>query len=431
MILSSKRARRGLSVVLAAGLGLALTACGSGGAGGDGKSLTYWSMWKENEPQAKVLQEAATAFEQANGIKVNIQWQGRDVLKKVAPALRGGDLPDLIDQEVSQVNATLVSSGAQRDLTGLFAADAGGKKVSDVVPDRYLANAKKDGKPFLLPYTLLGFGIWFDGAALPEVAGKPITQWNDFTQLLAKRKSEGKNPLALDGDIGDYNGYWTIGLLQSQLGVGKVNELAKDPEGKAWNTEPVKTALGEIRKLVQNGYFIPGYDGSKFPAVQERWAQGQADFVYVGSWLPSETGEKAKPGFQFRFMPMPSLTGKVVVPSSIIGFAIPQRAKNAEAAEKFAAYFMRDEQLGKIATVAGNIPANPKLPAPEKLADVGKALSENEVGRPLDGVDADFPGYNTEVFNPVNDQLIKGKIGVAEFLTQLATAQANYWKKQR
>ncbi|MGW0521778.1 ABC transporter substrate-binding protein [Crossiella sp. NPDC003009] len=429
MIQSSRTARRTLSVLLAAGLGLTVAACGGAGGSGD-KALTYWSMWRENEPQAQVLKETAEAFKKSTGIEVKIEWQGRDVLKKVAPALRGGDLPDLVDQEENQIRATLVANNAHRELGGLYGSTVpGGAKISEVVPDRYLTNAKKDGKLFMLPYTLLGFGLFYNGAALPEVASKPPARWADFTQLLAKRKSEGKTPLALDGDVGDYNSYWTIAVLQGALGVGKVSELAKDHAGTAWNTEAVKNALGEVRKLVQNGYFIPGYDGSKFPAVQEKWAQGEADFVNVGSWVPSEVGKKAAPGFQFKFMPFPAISGKVNVPSSTVGFAIPQRAKQAENAEKFIAFFLGDEHLSKISSVAKNLTPNAKLTAPPELADVGKALAENELSRPLDGVDADYPGYNNEVFNPVNDQLIKGKIDVDQFLTQLAAAQANYWKK--
>ncbi|GAA2781757.1 ABC transporter substrate-binding protein [Crossiella cryophila] len=431
MILS-KKARRGLSVLLAAGLGLTAAACGSGGAGGDDKALTYWSMWKENEPQAQVLKEAAAAFKASTGIEVKIDWQGREVLKKVVPALRSGDLPDLVDQDENQIRATLVTSDAHRDLSGLYGGTvSSGGKLSEVVPDRYLANAKKDGKPFMLPYTVVAYGLFYNGATLPEVASKPVTQWNDFTQLLAKRKSEGKAPLALDGDIADYNAYWTIAVLQGALGPGKVSQLARDEAGTAWNIPAVKSALGEVRKLVQSGYFIPGYDGSKFPAVQEKWAQGQADFVNVGSWVPSEVGKKAAPGFQFKFLPTPAISGKVNVPTSTIGFAIPQRAKQPGNAEKFIAFFLGDEHLGKISSVAKNLTPNAKLTAPPELTDVGKALAEAELARPLDGVDADYPGYNTEVFNPVNDRLIKGKIDIDEFLTDLAAAQANYWKKKR
>ncbi|NUT97173.1 MAG: ABC transporter substrate-binding protein, partial [Saccharothrix sp.] len=132
---------------------LALTACGGGGtaASDDGKSFTYWSMWKENEPQAQVLAQAVADFEKETGIDVTVQWQGRDVLKKVVPALRGGDVPDLVDQEEAGVRANLVASDQFRDLSAVYAAEVpgSGKKVSEVVADKYTGTLKKDGKLFL------------------------------------------------------------------------------------------------------------------------------------------------------------------------------------------------------------------------------------------------------------------------------------------
>ncbi len=66
-------------------VGMMLTACGgtttestpadaSGSqAASTGKTLTYWSMWNSTEGQAKVIQEAADAYEAATGIKINIE----------------------------------------------------------------------------------------------------------------------------------------------------------------------------------------------------------------------------------------------------------------------------------------------------------------------------------------------------------------------
>ena len=45
-------------------IALLLASCGGGGGSGDSsKTLTYWSMWTKPEPQAKVIQKAADAFE--------------------------------------------------------------------------------------------------------------------------------------------------------------------------------------------------------------------------------------------------------------------------------------------------------------------------------------------------------------------------------
>ena len=42
------------------------------GAAASGTTLTYWSMWNSTEGQAKVIQEAADAYEAKTGIKINI-----------------------------------------------------------------------------------------------------------------------------------------------------------------------------------------------------------------------------------------------------------------------------------------------------------------------------------------------------------------------
>ncbi|MFB9908713.1 ABC transporter substrate-binding protein [Allokutzneria oryzae] len=429
---ASTSPRRVLAVLVTGALALTAAGCGgSAGGGGDNRSLTYWSMWKETEPQAKVLAAAVRSFEAETGVKVSVQWQGREVLKKVTPALRGGDLPDLVDQEENPIRATLVGADAFRDLSGVFAAEVpgSGKKVSQVVSDKYLGTLKKDGKPFLVPYEVIGHGLWFDGTAHPAVTASPPKTWPELTALLAKSKAEGRSPIALDGDIPYYNAYWTVGVLQGALGPGRVSELAKDRTGKAWDTPEVRAVLTEVRDLSRKGYFAPGFDGSKWPAVQEKWAQGQADFLLMGSWAPSETGAKAKQGFTYQFVPLPG--ARQNIPVGTLGFTIPKRAKNPEAAEKFIAYFLKDEHLGKIATEAKNLTPNPSLPAPPELTGLAKATAELPVSRPLDGLESDYPGYVDEAFYPANDQLVKGKSDVDGFLVQLAERQANYWKKNR
>ena len=72
--------------------GMMLTVCGSnaastssgststestGNAKSTRKTLTYWSMWNSTEGQAKVIQEATDAYEEATGIKINIEWKGQ------------------------------------------------------------------------------------------------------------------------------------------------------------------------------------------------------------------------------------------------------------------------------------------------------------------------------------------------------------------
>ena len=88
-----------LALLLALVMVLSLAACGAQEPAGDetpnvedtGIELTYWSMWNSTEGQAAIIQEAADAYYAATGIKINIEWKGRDVKKLIQPALDAGE----------------------------------------------------------------------------------------------------------------------------------------------------------------------------------------------------------------------------------------------------------------------------------------------------------------------------------------------------
>ena len=82
-----------VSVLLCAAMvaGLAV-GCGGkdGGDGGDkgGDKLVYWSMWSEEEPQAKVIKEAVEKYTEDTGVKVDVQFKGRNGQREgLQPAL--------------------------------------------------------------------------------------------------------------------------------------------------------------------------------------------------------------------------------------------------------------------------------------------------------------------------------------------------------
>lgn len=156
--------------LLAALLCVAMTAAmlaGCGGSGGDGKKddkeksggsgkeITYWSMWNSTENQAKVIQEAADAYEEETGIHVNIEWKGRDVKTLIGSALDAGEDVDLFDDDyqrvVEQDGKYLV------DLTEMAAAADYEKHIMPVILDS--AKEWGDGKLLVMPYQPYTTGV--------------------------------------------------------------------------------------------------------------------------------------------------------------------------------------------------------------------------------------------------------------------------------
>lgn len=161
----SKVARRGGAILLAGALTLSMAACGSKddssstGSGEEEKpaSIQYWSHWKKDEPQQKVLAQAIADWEQKTGIKVDAQWQGRSITQKLTPALNTKNVPDLVDTSFARLAPVLAETKQAVSLEDAFKIEVeDGKTVGDLIPSKYIEGSGLviDGKPWLLPYTI-------------------------------------------------------------------------------------------------------------------------------------------------------------------------------------------------------------------------------------------------------------------------------------
>ncbi|NUR87551.1 MAG: carbohydrate ABC transporter substrate-binding protein, partial [Nonomuraea sp.] len=293
-----------VTAALAAGV-LALTACGGGGGESDGKSgggeFTYWSMWKENEPQAKVLKAAIDKFTKETGTKVDVEWQGRDIRTKIGPAIAANKAPDLVENGFDVINSLLVATGQAMDLTPVYNSEVPGegKKVSDVIPAKYLDAMPKDPDGvtrWIVPY-VLNSAMYYYNKADADLATTPQT-WDDFVKLCDTLKGKGKACVASDGD-----NTWTNFLLLDYLlvrdnGAGTLGKIYADKTGAGWDQPGVLESVKKVEQLVKGGYLLKGYDASKYPAQQTNWATGKAAFHLDGTWVPSEASKNLSPGFK-------------------------------------------------------------------------------------------------------------------------------------
>lgn len=415
---------------------VALSACsGAAAPAGDQASteFTYWSMWKEGEPMQKVVAEAVKDFEAATEIKVDVQWQGRDNVQRTVPTLSTPSGPDLVDGSYVKIYPALVASGQAKGLADAWAAEVdAGKTVTDLVPAGYLQTVdikNSDGAPWMVPYTLTSDAIWFNAAKHPELKAKAPATWDEFISELDKLKADGQTPIALDGDIPGYNAYWFTTLLLRNEGPGALKKIAADKTGEGWKAPAVLDAAKKVQQLVDGGYFISGYDASKFPSQQQKWADNEAALLFMGTWAPIETEAYAADGFEYASFPFPKTTGDhFSARTDFTGFAVPANAKHADAAQKFAAFFLKDKYQS-MAAEAGQLPIRNDVKAPEVQADVWKHLQEaDSFHQQNDGVA--FPGYNDKVFWAVNDELILGKIDAQKFVDTMAEKTVAYWEEQ-
>ncbi|MEV6399297.1 extracellular solute-binding protein [Streptomyces sp. NPDC051907] len=407
--------------VLAAGT---LAGCGSGSDDSE-NTFRYWSMWNQNEPQAKVIQAAADQFTKDTGIKVSIQWQGRQVIQKITPTLKNGAAADLIDNSVNALGA-VVSAGQHADLSPVYSAQIPGETqtVGEAIPDKYKSFLNdKDGKPFIVPYSVATEGVWFDAGKYPELASSPPKTWDDLVARLDAIKAKGVAPITLASN----DPYWTLLTLQRQLGTDGVRALAADKTGAAWDDPKVRAAAAKVEHLRDN-YFVKGYESTQGTQAEAPWSQGKAALYLNGTWFPSESRPNVSPDLAYGQFQLPAIDGgNTAVGVNFFGFAVPKTAKHSEEAQKFIAYFMNKRHLSGIATKAMNITSRADIPAPKELASAAKAINGSDVYPDQARLFVDYAAWATKAYTPNVVRFIQGVTTADEFVAETKQASIDFW----
>ena len=429
---TSKTTTRFLGIATAAALALGVTACSSSTTTADGKggSFTYWSMWSKDEPQAKVLQAAITAFTAKTGITVNVTWAGRNVSKEIGPAVAANKAPDLWDDSAGTVLGTLGSEGQAMDLSSVLGMKIPGENVTvgSVIPAKYLDSQPKDAdgtSDYVIPYEVTAEGIFYNAAdpTMQAAMSTPPTTWAGFISVCAALKAKGEPCIASEGEDA-----WTNGLyFDYELLANGVNwsALASDKTGAAWDAPGVAAAVNDLEQLVTGGYIVPTYTDTKYPAQETNWANGKAGFYMDGSYVTAEVAKEIPSTWKMAMMLPPGVTQADV---GTFGFSIPKRAKNASAAEQFIAFFMQKSQLSGISTVADNITPRADIPAPTELASVQQALNAPTLR--VDFSNTIPSDYYNKVYNQNFLDFWHGKTTAAQFIAAMKSAQVTYWQTQ-
>lgn len=335
-----------------------------------GKEITYWSMWTSTENQAKVIQEAADAYEKETGIHVNIEWKGRDIKTMIGAALDAGEDIDLFDDDyqrvVQQDGKYLV------DLTDMAAAADYEKHIMPVI----LSTAKEwgGGKLLTMPYQPYTTGVWYN-KDLWESAGLtdedvPET-WEELLATCQKIKDDGQyNPMTCDSDFVNLLYGFQLGRY---IGQDKILEMIDNAD---WaNIPEAKQAAEDIQTLFTEGY-MSEYAPCNGTEGQQEVGFGESVMVLQASWVPNEILQTVKDEVNWGFFPWPAVEGGVDgTEASMVGsqgFGIVAKSDMQQEAFDFAMTICTGEYDLKMAESVSSIPAdteNTEWPAAIKEAE--------------------------------------------------------------
>ena len=292
----------------------ALVGCKAKDKTTDSVKLVYWSMWNQTEPQGMTLEKAIGDFEKKNpGVKVEINWCGREIRKTLQPALDNGQKIDLWDEDFERVVKNWGSYALNLDsYVSKTYPETNGKSYENAVMKSLLDQTRtfsKDGSLYAVTYQPFVFAFMYnkDHFAKAGIKATPKT-WSEFLDVCEKLKVAGFEPVTTDDAYVDtLVGYH----LARAKGYEWVEKLVNDSTNAMWDDPAVLQTAKDFENMAKKGYFSKTVMANKWPAGQQDIAAGTVSMYLNGTWLVNEIMGTTGPEFPWGTFAYPAVDGGV------------------------------------------------------------------------------------------------------------------------
>lgn len=340
-----------------------------------GVELNFWSMWNSTEPQGKVIQEAADAFAEKTGAKINIEWKGRDINTIIQTALESGEKIDIFEDDYSRIAKNY--KDYCYDLTDMAKAADYDAQSFKCFNDE--ATEWAGFLPCVTEQPQVG-GVFynkdiFEDCGITEV---PAT-WEDFLAACQTMVDKGYQPLALDSAYADFTFAYHLDRV---IGEDAISELAVNG-GWAENEGVVKAAQ-QIIDFVKAGYLADGAP-DEYPSSQNKIGlTGEVAMVVCANYVAAEVNNNSGTEVNWGMFNYPAVADGADPSNAYAGansLAITSYSENPQAAFDFLMFLTSGEFDQKMADAASQIPADPRNTAPAIMNGTIEAL--NATASPL------------------------------------------------
>ena len=347
------------------------------GNSGEGKTITMWSMWSSGEPQANVIEEAAAAYEAETGVKVNIEFKGRDVNKVLTASLEAKEAIDIIEDDYQRIANTYPNILDLTDMAKAVNYDSWSyaclnNQVIEWTTERDdEGNVTKEGYLNSIVEQPQVGGVFYN-KDLFEAAGvteEPKT-WAEFLDACQKLKDSGVGPIAQDSAYADFAFYHQ---LVRYLGEDKITELATNG---GWSGTAAEQAAQDIIDLRNEGFLADGAP-DEFPSSQNKIGFGQAAMIVCANYVTAEVNQNTGTEVNWGLFNYPAVDGGVENSAAYAGansLAVTEYSENPQEAFDFIIFLTTGEWDQKMADAAAQIPADSRNTAPSNLTGTIETL---------------------------------------------------------
>ena len=320
----------------------------------EGKTLTLAGL--DGGYGTKGWEKVIANFEEMTGAKVEYRFE-KNIYDTIRPEIQAGNAPDVIYNSLGQQTAlteTMLKEDMVMDITDLLEKNIPGEDVAvkDKIGEGFLNNSithpNGDDKMYLAPIFYAPTGLWYNKAMFKEGGGEyelPETM-DDFLALGEKAKKDGKSLFTYP--ISGYLDTFTFAMMY-EIGGPELFDKLTNYDVEAWKNEatPLFETVGKIvDKDNLNPNTVAQANKEGFTQNQLQVMKNESLFMPNGTWVVEEMkdAEGVADGFEWGFMPLPSLDGSDRYAFSWIEqIFVSKDAKEAELAKEFLAYLYSDE----------------------------------------------------------------------------------------
>ncbi len=319
--------------------------------------ITYWSMWNEAEPQGQVISEAAAAYEAKTGVKVNIEWKGREINQVLSASLEAGEKFDIFDDDYQRIAQQYVDYTA--DLTEMAAA--AGYTGYDCLNNQVIAWAGNLNS--IVEQPQVG-GVFYDKDAFAAAGVSEPKTWEEFLTVCEALKDAGIAPMSLDSAYADFMFYHA---LVAYMDEAAIEEVALN--GGWSNTDAVKAAQDTI-DFVNAGYLVDGAP-DEYPSSQNKLGLGQSAMIVCANYVTSEVNSTMGVELNWGLFGYPGCSAAYAGANSL---AITSYSEHKQEAFDFIMFLTTGEFDQKMADTALQIPCDSTNTAPAHLTGTIETL---------------------------------------------------------
>lgn len=302
-------------------------------------------------------QKVIAGFEELTGAKVEARFE-KNIYDTIRPEIQAGNAPDVIYNSLGQQTAlteTMLKEDMVMDITDFLDMKVPGedKMVKDKINPGFvnnsITNPNGDDKVYLAPIFYAPTGLWYNKALFKEGGGEyelPETM-EDFLALGKKAKEDGTSLFTYP--ISGYFDTFTFAMMY-EIGGQELFDKLTNYDVEAWKNEatPMFETIAEIvNKDNLNPNTVAQANKEGFTQNQLSVMKNEALFMPNGTWIVEEMkdAEGVADGFEWGFMPLPSMGSDRYAFSWIEQIFVSKDAKEPELAKEFLAYLYSDEAV--------------------------------------------------------------------------------------